>query len=335
MALIGYHASHEQHPPSELLRHAVAATGAGFTAVSSSDHFSPWSERQGESGFAWSWLGAALAATNVPMGVVNAPGQRYHPAIVAQALATLAEMFPGRIWAALGTGEASNEHITGERWPDKGTRQARLLECVEVIRELLRGREVSTDGYVRVDRARLWTLPEVPPRLIGAALTEATARWCGGWADGLITVHQPAEQLRRMVEAFREGGGEGKPLIVQVKVAWASDDDTALAQAHDQWRTNVFASPLMADIESVEQFEVAATHVRPEDMHDSVFVSSDPGRHAELLHELVELGADELFVHQVPKDQDGFLEVYADKVLPELQGDAGLRDEAVDGAVDA
>jgi len=198
MVVIGYHASHEQHPPSALLRHTVRAAAAGFTAVSSSDHFSPWSERQGESGFAWSWLGAALEATNVPFGVVNAPGQRYHPAIVAQALATLAEMFPGRIWAALGTGEASNEHITGERWPDKRSRQERLLECVQVIRSLLAGAEVDVDGHVRVDRARLWTLPETPPRLVGAALTEATAKWCGGWADGLITVHQPAERLRRM-----------------------------------------------------------------------------------------------------------------------------------------
>jgi probable non-F420 flavinoid oxidoreductase len=329
MALIGYHASHEQHPPSRLLRDVVAAEAAGFRAASSSDHLSPWSERQGESGFAWSWLGAALHATGVPFGVVNAPGQRYHPVIIAQALATLAEMFPGRMWAALGTGEASNEHVTGERWPDKRTRQARLLECVHVIRALLQGQEVSTDGHVHVDRARLWTLPATVPRLVGAALTEETARWCGGWADGLITVHQPPAALRRTFDAFREGGGEGKQLIVQVKVAWAPDDQQALEATFDQWRTNVFESALMADIETVDQFEIAARHVRPEDMHGSVLVSSDPGRHAALLHELVELGVDELYVHHVPKDQAGFLDVYADRVLPELQGD--VRDEAVDG----
>jgi probable non-F420 flavinoid oxidoreductase len=320
MALIGYHASHEQHPPSRLLRDAVRAEAAGFAAVSSSDHFSPWSERQGESGFAWSWLGAALQATSVPFGVVNAPGQRYHPAIVAQALATLAEMFPGRMWAALGTGEASNEHITGDRWPDKQARNARLLECVEVIRELLRGEEVSTDGYVRVDRARLWTLPPTPPRLVGAALTVETAHWCGGWADGLLTVRQPPEQLQRMIDAFRDAGGAGKPVVVQIKVAWGDRDDEALAAAHDQWRTNVFASALMADLETIDQFEIAAGHVRPEDMHDSVLVSSDPARHAAWLHELVELGVDEIYVHQVPRDQDGFLDVYGEKVLPELQG---------------
>ncbi|HEX6419188.1 MAG TPA: LLM class flavin-dependent oxidoreductase, partial [Acidimicrobiales bacterium] len=124
--MIGYHASHEQHPPSRLVADARHAEAAGFGAISSSDHFSPWSERQGESGFAWSWLGAAMQLTQVPFGVVNAPGQRYHPAIIAQAIATLGEMFPGRLWVAMGSGEASNEHITGERWPDKPTRNARL-----------------------------------------------------------------------------------------------------------------------------------------------------------------------------------------------------------------
>ena len=152
MATIGYHASHEQHPPGRLLGDAHYAVEAGFGAVSSSDHITTWSRDQGESGFAWSWLGAAMATTDVPFGVVNAPGQRYHPAIIAQAIATLGEMFPGRLTVALGSGEASNEHITGAAWPDKPTRNARLLECVEVIRALLRGEEVSHDGLVRVDR---------------------------------------------------------------------------------------------------------------------------------------------------------------------------------------
>ena len=159
MTIVGWHASHEQIPPSELLRTVQLAEQAGFDAAMSSDHFSPWSERQGESGFAWSWLGAAMATTDLPFGVVTAPGQRYHPAIIAQAAATLGEMFPGRFWMALGTGEASNEHITGDRWPAKDIRNRRLAECVAVIRALLAGEEVSHDGLVRVDRARLYTLP--------------------------------------------------------------------------------------------------------------------------------------------------------------------------------
>jgi G6PDH family F420-dependent oxidoreductase len=128
-----------------------------------SDHFSPWSERQGHSAFAWSWLGAALQSTSLPFGVVNAPGQRYHPAIIAQAMATLEAMYPGRFWTALGTGETSNEHITGQAWPRKDVRNARLGECVDVIRRLHAGEEVSHDGLVTVDRARVWTLPDVPP----------------------------------------------------------------------------------------------------------------------------------------------------------------------------
>lgn len=142
MPTVGFHASHEQLAPSTLLDAVCLAEQHGFTAAMSSDHFAPWSARQGESGFAWSWLGAAMQATTLPFGVVTAPGQRHHPAVLAQAIATLGEMFPGRLWVALGSGEASNEHITGDRWPDKPARNARLLECAEVIRALLAGDEV-------------------------------------------------------------------------------------------------------------------------------------------------------------------------------------------------
>jgi probable non-F420 flavinoid oxidoreductase len=319
MATIGYHASHEQHPPSALLRDAQRAVEAGFGAVSSSDHLSPWSRAQGESGFAWSWLGAAMATTDVPFGVVNAPGQRYHPVIIAQAIATLGEMFPGRLTVAMGSGEASNEHITGEAWPSKPERNARLRECVDIIRTLLTGEEVDHDGRVRVDQAKLWTLPKEPgPRLVGAALSVDTARWCGEWADGLVTVHQAPDKLRPVLDAFREGGGEGKPLIVQVKVAYAADEDEALAGAYEQWRSNVFDSTLMADLERVEQFEVAAGHVRPEDVRASVLVSSDLGRHAAWLREVLDLGVDELFLHHVPRPQEAFTEAFATRVLPEV-----------------
>ena len=160
MPLIGFHASHEQIDPRSLLAAVQAAEAAGFQAAMCSDHFSPWSARQGESGFAWSWLGAALQATSLSFGVVNAPGQRYHPAIIAQAAATLAQMFPDRFWVALGSGEAMNEHITGERWPVKSVRNARLGECVDIMRALFAGETVSHQGLVQVDRARLWTLPD-------------------------------------------------------------------------------------------------------------------------------------------------------------------------------
>jgi probable non-F420 flavinoid oxidoreductase len=321
MPLIGLHCSHEQIPPRDLLAAVRHAEQAGFGAAMSSDHFSPWSERQGESGFAWSFLGAALATTQLPFGVVNAPGGRYHPAIVAQAAASLCQMFPGRLWVALGTGEASNEHITGERWPAKAERNARLLECVEVMRALFAGDVVDHSGLVRVDRARLWTLPPEPPPLMGPAVSEETAAWVGGWADGLVTVNQPREKLERMIAAFREGGGEDKRMAVQVHLSWAADDAAARELAHDQWRTNVFPPPLCWDLETVEQFDLAARHVRVEDLEQTVVISSDFERHLEVLRELAQLGFEEIHLHHVGQDLHPFIDAFGEHVLPSLAED--------------
>jgi len=314
---IGLHHSHEQLPPSALLDVVRAAEAAGFGGAMSSDHFAPWSERQGESGFAWSWLGAALASTSLPFGVVNAPGQRYHPAIVAQAAATLCEMFPGRLWVALGSGEAANEHITGDRWPDKATRNARLRECVEVMRALFAGEEVTHHGLVRVDRARLWTLPAEPPPLVGAAVSEATARWLAEWADGLATINQAPETMRRVIGGWRDAGGAGR-LVLQAHVSWAPTEEEALRIAHDQWRTNVFSPPIPWDLDSPAAFDEVARHVRPEDVRDSVLVTSDLGLLTARLQELLELEPDELYVHHVGKEQGPFIEAFAERVLPQL-----------------
>lgn len=317
MTVIGFHASHEQVHPAALLRSVAAAEEAGFSAAMCSDHFSPWSARQGQSGFAWSWLGAAMATTALPFGVVNAPGQRYHPAIVAQASATLAAMFPGRLWVALGTGEASNEHITGGGWPRKELRSARLLECVEVIRALHAGEEVSHDGLVTVDRARLWTLPEVPPALVGAAVSAQTAAWAAQWADGLITVNQPLDRLREVLAAYRDAGGRG-PAAVQIHLSYARDDETALAVAHDQWRNNVFGPPVSWDVQTVEELDLVGARVRPEDVRESVLVSSDPAQHAAWIRDIVDAGFDAAHLHHVGQSQDEFIEVFGAKVLPEL-----------------
>jgi probable non-F420 flavinoid oxidoreductase len=315
---VGFHVSHEQLSPARALGAVRAAEAAGFRAAMCSDHLAPWSERQGESGHAWSWLGAALQATQLPLGVVTAPGQRAHPAVVAQAVATLGDLFPGRFWAALGSGEALNEHVTGDRWPDKPARDARLLECVEVIRALLRGEEVSHDGLVRVDRARVWSLPEQVPPLYGAAVSEETARTVGAWADGLVTVYRPVDELRRVIDAFREECGDRKPVAVQVHLSWAADDDEALAIAHDQWRTNVFGSDIAWNLELPAQFDAVAVRVRPEDVTGSVLVSSDPSQHAKWLLEIADLDVDAIYLHHVGKEQDRFLETFAEKVLPEV-----------------
>jgi probable non-F420 flavinoid oxidoreductase len=318
MPTVGFHASHEQLSPAGLLASVRAAEAAGFQAAMCSDHLAPWSERQGHSGHAWSWLGATMQATALPFGVVTAPGQRYHPAVLAQAIATLGDLFPGRFWAALGTGEALNEHVTGDPWPIKAERDARLLECVDVIRALLLGDEVSHDGLVRVDRARVWSLPDETPPLFGAAVSERTARTVGGWADGLITVNQRPDTLRRVIDAFREGGGDGKPVAVQVHLSWAEDEEAALAIAHDQWRTNVFGSDIAWNLELPAQFDEAARHVRPDDVSGPVLVSADTGRFVKWLLEVAELGVDAIYLHHVGQQQDRFIEVFAEQVLPEV-----------------
>jgi probable non-F420 flavinoid oxidoreductase len=318
MTRIGFHASHEQLSPSDLLEAVVAAEAAGFAAAMCSDHLAPWSARQGHSGHAWAWLGAAMQATSFSVGVVTAPGQRYHPVVAAQAIATLAEMFPGRSWSALGSGEALNEHVTGDDWPTKPERDARLLECIEVIRALLCGEEVTHDGLVRVERARVWSLPETPPPLFGAAVSARTAAVVGSWADGLITLNRPVPELRRVIEAFREAGGDGKPVHVQVHLSWADDEETALAVAHDQWRTNVFGTQLAWELELPGQFDEAARHVAPDDVRGSVLVSADIGRHVTWLQQIAQLGVDTIFLHHVGKDQRRFVETFAARVLPEV-----------------
>jgi probable non-F420 flavinoid oxidoreductase len=319
VTIVGLHHSHEQIAPSVLLEVARAAEAAGFGGGMSSDHFSPWSARQGESGFAWSWLAAAMATTSLPFGVVNAPGQRYHPAIIAQAAATICEMFPRRLWIALGSGEASNEHVTGEPWPDKPTRNARLRECVDVMRALFAGEEVTHHGLVHVDRARLWTLPAEPPPLVGAAVSEPTARWLAGWSDGLATICQARETMERVIGGWRDAGGDGR-LVIQVHVSWAPTDEEALAIAHDQWRTNVFSPPIPWDLDTVEAFDEAARHVRPEDLRGSVLVTSDLGQLSAWLHELLAFEPDELYVHHVGREQGPFIEAFAEHVLPGLAG---------------
>ncbi|WP_347060511.1 TIGR03885 family FMN-dependent LLM class oxidoreductase [Blastococcus sp. HT6-30] len=317
MPVIGFHNSHEQVHPSVLLDAVRHAEEVGFTAAMCSDHLTPWNPRQGESGFAWSWLGAAMATTSLPFGAVNAPGQRYHPVIVAQAIATLGAMFPGRFWVALGSGEAMNEHVTGGKWPRKDVRDARLLECVAVIRALLAGEEVSHDGLVTVDRAKIYTLPEQQPALIAPAVSVATARNGAAWADGLVTINQPHDKLREMIAAYRDAGGLGT-LALQVHVSWDPDPDRALGLAHDQWRSNVFPPPLCWDLDSPEAFEQASAHVTREDVTEAVRVSADLGQHTAWLQEYVDLGFDHVYLHHVGVEQRAFLDAFGEHVLPQL-----------------
>jgi coenzyme F420-dependent glucose-6-phosphate dehydrogenase len=318
MVFVGFHASHEQILPSSLLTAVERAEAAGFDGAMCSDHLAPWNPRQGESGFAFSWLGAALARTRFSIGMVNAPGERYHPVIVAQAFATLEEMFPGRFWAALGSGEAMNEHVTGDPWPSKDVRTQRLGESVDVIRRLLAGEEVTHEGLVTVHRARIWSRPAEPPPLLATAVSAETAGWAASWADGLATVVQAPDALERVVDAYRSNGGAG-PCVLQVHVSIAETDAAAYAIAKDQWRNGLVSPPLAWDLEQPEDFDTAVGEVDESKLRQAVLVDTDPTSLGERISALVRIGFDRVYVHHVGRDQSYFLDAAEAGILPRLK----------------
>ena len=319
MADYGFHASHEQISPGRLLADVQRAERAGFRMAMCSDHFAPWSVRQGHSGFAWSWLGAALATTDLELGTVCAPGQRYHPAVVAQASATLAQMFPGRFWLALGSGQNMNEHITGAPWPAKDLRQARLEECVDVIRRLHAGEEVTHRGLVEVDRARVYSLPDAPPPLLGPALTPATTERAAAWADGLITVNADLETVAGIVGAYRAAGGRG-PLALQVHISIADTIERARDLVRDQWRNNAVDSPLDADLATPEELDLAGRRLSDEKIAEAVIVTDSVDDLIGRLRDFEALGFERIYLHHVSRDQTPFLELAEQELLPELHG---------------
>jgi len=313
------HASHEQFDPRHLLELMQRAEHAGFDAGMCSDHWAPWSEAQGQSGFAWSWLGAALQATSLSFGVVNAPGQRYHPAIIAQAAATLATMFPGRFWVALGSGQYLNEHISGDVWPAKAERNARLRECADILRRLWAGDVVSHRGHVTVSEARLWTRPAQPPLIVGAAVTPPTAAWVAEWADALVTVAQPDEVLDDILAAFRAHGGANKPAYLQVHLAYDPDEATARHTAWHAWRHGVLDNTVLTALAHPAHLEAAAAHVRPDDIDRAVWVGRDPEVFVERLRREVQRGFSRLYLHEVGPAQERFIDVFGREVLPHVR----------------
>lgn len=284
----------------------------------SSDHFAPWTER-GESGYAWSWLGAVAATTDLELGVVSAPGQRYHPAILAQAIATVAALAPGRLTVVLGSGQALNEHVTGDPWPGKTERNARLAECADVVRRLLDGRTVDHDGRVRVDRARLFSPPPEPPRLFAAALTPGSAAEVAAWSDGLVTVNAPWDRLREVIGAHREAAGADRPVHVQVHLSWAEDEEAARSRAVSEWAMAALDPALAQDLELPSQFDAATAGVTADDLEDAIVVSADLDRHLEWLCECASLGIERVYLHQVGRDQAGFVRAFGEHVLPRVR----------------
>ncbi len=319
MTDLGYHASHEQFAPSALLEYVAQAESQGFEYVLASDHFHPWSGDQGESGFVWSWLGAAMERTDQTFGTVNAPGYRYHPAIIAQAAATLRELYPDRFFLAVGSGQLLNEGITGTDWPVKRERNGRLEESADLMRRLWAGEQVTHHGRIDLERAKLYSRPERPPPLIGAALSEATARWLGEWADGMITIGTPDHEAdAARIEAFREVAPD-KPVYLKAQHAYDSDEATALAGAHDQWRTQSVPGAVTQELRTPDQYDALGERIHPEDVAEDVRVSASLDDHLEWLEVDADLGVDRVFVHNVTTNQTAFIEAFGEEILPSFE----------------
>jgi G6PDH family F420-dependent oxidoreductase len=317
MLEIGYTLSCEEHRPGDLVRFAAGAEEAGFRFALISDHFHPWTDAQGQSPFVWSVLGGVAGATErLRVGTgVTCPTTRIHPALVAHAAATVADMMPGRFFLGVGSGENLNEHILGDAWPPVGIRLRMLEEAVAIIRELFTGDLVTHDGeYFTLHTARLYTLPEQPPPIMVAASGPMAAEVAGRIGDGLIsTVPDP-----EVIEVYRRKGGDG-PRYGQLHVCYAPDEADAVETAHQQWINAAIGGELGQELPLPANFEQASKTVRPEDVAEKVVCGPDPERHIAKIREYADAGFDHVYVHQVGADQEGFFRFYAEQVLPKLQ----------------
>ncbi len=327
MPVLGYSAEMEQFHPTDLIRFCREAEAAGFGGAMAADHFHPWVAQQGQSAFVWSWMGAlGMATQRMTFGPgVTCASYRYHPAIIAQAAATLAAMYPDRFWLGIGTGEALNEHIVGGEWPEAPVRLERMVESIEIIKQLFTGKKVRYSGkHLRMESARLYTRPEKPCPIFIAASGPKTAETAGRMCDGLITPAAPAEKLKMLLESFEQGArAAGKdpatmPKLLQLHVSWAATDKEATEQAMKEWPNGGIKAPKQ-DIRSPEDFAAFAELVRPEDFKGRVFISTSLDGHRQHIQSFFDLGFNEVHVHNVGRNQSEFIRAYGEAVIPALQ----------------
>jgi coenzyme F420-dependent glucose-6-phosphate dehydrogenase len=324
-AHIGYAAMLEQFGPIEVTDYTVAAEEAGFRGVMAADHFQPWVPSQGQAPFVWNVLTAMGERTRGDLGPgVTCPSFRFHPAIVAQASATLAAMYPGRHWLGLGSGEALNEHVTGGYWPEAPERLERMWEAVELIKKLFSGKDVKHRGtYFRMETARLWTMPESPPPIYIATAGPLTAKRAGRITDGIITPGATLEKITGLFDRFdagakeagREAGSQEK--ILQLHLSWAPTDEEALANAVNEWPNGGMKFPKQ-DIRSPYDFEQMAKLVRPEDFEGRMLITSDLDAHRADIQRYLDLGVDRIYLHNVGRNQTEWIEAFGRDVLPKL-----------------
>jgi len=327
MTTIGYAAMLEQFHPTELLDWCAQAEAAGFSAgFMVSEHFHPWTPQQGNSAFAWAFMGALGLRTSLRFGTgVVCPSFRYHPAMVAHAAATLGAMFPGRFWLGLGAGEALNEHIVGGKWPEIGVRSAMMFEAIEIINKLFTGEVVRHRGtHFTLESARLYTLPEQRVPIYVATAGPLNAKRTGRLADGMITVGAADAKLKELWEnndiGAREAGKDPAtmPKILQLHVSWARTEDVAVDNAVREWPNGGMAFPKQ-DIRNPEDFAAMAKLVRPENFVNRMLISSDVGRQVANIQQYIDMGFDEIHIHNVGRNQAEFIDVFGKEVLPELK----------------
>ena len=286
----------------------------GFAFALISDHFHPWTDRQGQSPFVWTVIGAIAQATErLRLGTgVTCPLIRTHPAVIAHAAATASALMPGRFFLGLGTGENLNEHVLGDRWPEGQVRFEMLTEAIEVIRLLWRGGYQSHHGtYYTVEQARLYTLPEEPPPIMVAAGKPNAARLAATAGDGLIGT-TPDEEI---LSAFEAAGGADKPRIGQLAVCWAEDEATARKTALDWWPNAAAPGELGQELALPRHFEQVAELVSEDDVAAKVVCSPDADAHRAAIQEFADAGYDHVYIHQVGPDQEGFLDFYSREIL--------------------
>jgi G6PDH family F420-dependent oxidoreductase len=314
---LGYFLSCEEYGPADLIEQAKAAEQAGFEALSISDHFHPWLEEQGQSPFVWSMIGAISQVCSLPITTaVTAPTVRVHPAIIAQAAATSAVLTGGKFTLGVGTGEALNEHILGDPWPPASVRLAMLEEAVDIMRELWEGRFVTHYGehYV-VESARIYTLPDEPPKVYMSALGPKAVALAGRIADGYIGVKPD----RELVQRFRDSGGDAKPAQAGFKACYAQTEDEALRIAHEKWRVLALPGELPVVLPSPRHFQQVSELVTPEMVKGVVVLGPDPGRHLEMIEQYDRAGYDELFVANIGPQYRELCDLYATEVLPRVR----------------
>jgi G6PDH family F420-dependent oxidoreductase len=312
----GYKLAAEAFDPKELVRQARLAEEAGFDFVEISDHFHPWLDVQGHSPFAWSVLGS-IAASTERIGLatgVTCPTVRYHPAIIAQAAATLALLSDGRFTLGLGSGERLNEHVVAQGYPSVSDRQAMLREAIEIIRLLWSGGYHSYDGdYLALEDARIFDLPDELPLIAVAAGGRHAAELAAEHGDAMFGTDPDAS----LVEAYRASGGNG-PRYGEVGLAWGPDADAAARAAHETSRWSLLGWKVMSELPNPANFEEASAFVRLEDVQEQVPCGPDLDAHVEAVRSYEQAGYDRIAVMNLGPDPDGFIEFFANELRPAL-----------------